>query len=160
MFRDRVDKNQFDGFLLYPQYVVSDGCFAGWGSAPSANFNAILAIVDSMVKYVRADNDRLLITGLSGGGYGAWRMVDNYPQRVAKIMPSASAGSVAGRAKFIHIPIWFATGGKDVDPSPATALYDYQKLRTMAPTCATRSIQQEVILFGTITGASRISWPK
>lgn len=35
LFRDRVDKNQFDGFLLYPQYVVSDGCFAGWGSAPS-----------------------------------------------------------------------------------------------------------------------------
>jgi hypothetical protein len=129
LFRDRVNKNQFDGFLLYPQYVVSDGCFAGWGSAPSQNFLAILAIVDSMVKYVRADNDRLLITGLSGGGYGAWRMVADYPQRVAKIMPSASAGSVANRAKFIHIPIWFATGGKDVDPSPATAEYDYQKLK-------------------------------
>jgi fibronectin type 3 domain-containing protein len=121
MYRDFVNKNQFDGFLLYPQYVVSDGCFAGWGTAPAANFQAILAMVDSMVKYIRADNDRLLVDGLSGGGYGAWKMVDNYPQRVAKIMPSASAGSVSNRTKFVHIPIWFATGGKDVDPSPAQA---------------------------------------
>lgn len=121
LFRDIVNKNQFDGFLLYPQYVVSDGCFAGWGKAPAANFLAILAMVDSMVKYVRADNDRLLVDGLSGGGYGAWRMADNYPLRVAKIMPSASAGSVTNRTKFVHIPIWFATGGKDVDPSPAQA---------------------------------------
>ena len=128
LFRDRVNKNQFDGFLVYPQYVVTEGCFAGWGSAPSGNFRAILAMIDSMARYIRADIDRLLVDGLSGGGYGAWRMVDNYPQRVAKIMPSASAGSVSGRTKFVHIPIWFATGGKDVDPSPAQAQYNLQKL--------------------------------
>ncbi len=129
IFRDRVDNNLFDGFLLYPQYVVQNGCFAGWGSAPSPNFLAILAMVDSMAKYIRADIDRLVVDGLSGGGYGAWRMVDAYPQRVAKIIPSAAAGNVTYRNKFVHIPIWFATGGKDLDPSPATAQNVFKKMK-------------------------------
>jgi fibronectin type 3 domain-containing protein len=99
------------------------------GTAPTANFNAILAIVDSLVKYVHADNDRLLIDGLSGGGYGTWRMADAYPKRVAKIMPSASAGSTTNRNAFVHIPIWFATGGKDLDPSPEQAQYTLKRLK-------------------------------
>src|SRR5688500_16273833 len=86
-------------------------------------------MIDSMAKYVRADIDRLVVDGLSGGGYGAWRMADAYPQRVAKILPSASAGSVTNRARFIHIPIWFATGGKDPDPSPAQAAYSYNRMK-------------------------------
>ncbi|HUQ66140.1 MAG TPA: fibronectin type III domain-containing protein [Flavitalea sp.] len=129
LFLDHVLKNEFDGFLLYPQLVVTEGCFAGWGTAPTANFTAILAIVDSLVKYVHADNDRLVIDGLSGGGYGTWRMADAYPKRVAKIMPSASAGSTNNRNAFVHIPIWFATGGKDVDPSPEQAQYTLNKLK-------------------------------
>jgi predicted peptidase len=129
LFLDRVRNNEFDGFLLYPQLVVTEGCFAGWGTAPTANFNAILAIVDSLAKYVHADNDRLLVDGLSGGGYGAWRMADAYPKRVAKIMPSASAGSTTNRNAFVHIPIWFATGGKDLDPSPEQAQYTLKRLQ-------------------------------
>ena len=129
LFMQRVDNGQFDGFLLYPQLVVTEGCFSGWGTAPSVDFTAILGMIDSMVKYVRADNDRLLITGLSGGGYGAWRMADAYPQRVARIMPSAAAGSTTNRNNFVHIPIWFATGGQDPDPSPQQALYVYNRMK-------------------------------
>lgn len=129
LFLEHVLKNEFDGFLLYPQLVVSEGCFAGWGTAASTNFSAILAIVDSLVKYAHADNDRLLIDGLSGGGYGTWRMADAYPKRVAKIMPSASAGSTSNRNAFVHIPIWFATGGKDLDPSPEQAQYTLKRLK-------------------------------
>jgi len=129
LFLDHVLKNEFDGFLFYPQLVVTEGCFAGWGTAASTNFSAILAIVDSLAKYVHADIDRLLVDGLSGGGYGTWRMADAYPKRVAKIMPSASAGSTTNRNAFVHIPIWFATGGKDLDPSPEQAQYTLNRLR-------------------------------
>ncbi|MBL7696626.1 MAG: fibronectin type III domain-containing protein [Chitinophagaceae bacterium] len=129
LYLEWVNTNKFDGFLLYPQLVVSEGCFAGWGTAASANFNAILAIVDSLAKYAQADIDRLLVDGLSGGGYGAWRMADAYPKRVAKIMPSASAGSTSNRNAFVHIPIWFATGGKDLDPSPEQAQYTLKRLK-------------------------------
>jgi fibronectin type 3 domain-containing protein/dienelactone hydrolase len=129
LFRDFADQNKFDGFLLYPQLVNTEGCWGAWGGTTSANFNAVIGMVDSMVKYIRADIDRLLVNGLSGGGYGAWRMADAYPQRVAKIIPSASAGSTTGRSNYVHIPIWFATGGKDPDPSPAQAAYTLSRLQ-------------------------------
>ncbi|MEO8584024.1 MAG: fibronectin type III domain-containing protein, partial [Flavitalea sp.] len=135
LFKQRVDANQFDGFLIYPQLVATSGCWGAWGSAASGNFTALLAIVDSLVKYVRADNDRLLVDGLSGGGYGAWRMAALYPQRVAKIMPSSAAGNTADRALFVHIPIWFATGGKDPDPSPAQAQYSLNRMKEIGADC-------------------------
>src|SRR5690606_1111708 len=131
LFMERVDKNQFDGFLLYPQLVVEESCFASWGAAPTANYLAIMAMIDSMVKYVRADIDRLLVDGLSGGGYGAWRMAEAFPQRVAKIIPSAAAGSVVNRQAFVHIPIWFGTGGKDPDPSPEQAQAQLTKMKAL-----------------------------
>jgi dienelactone hydrolase len=120
-FRDLVDNNKFDGFLLYPQFVIYNGCFAGWLEAPTSAFSNIVAMIDSMERYVRADVDRVVITGLSGGAYGAWRMAEGFPRRVAKIIPSAGTGVNSNRNAFVHIPIWFATGGKDPDPSPAMA---------------------------------------
>lgn len=129
LFMQRVDNNQFDGFLVYPQLVTTNGCWAVWASTPSANLTILISMIDSLAKYVRADIDRVMIDGLSGGGYGAWRMADNYSTRIAKIIPSAAAGSTAGRFNFVHIPIWFATGGKDPDPSPAQALYSYNRMK-------------------------------
>ncbi len=123
LFSNRVNNNQFDGFLIFPQMVNYAGCWGAWHTSATGNFTALLAIVDSLVKYTRANNDRLVVNGLSGGGYGAWRMASDYPARVAKIIPSAAAGGTSNRAAFVHVPIWFATGGKDVDPSPASAQY-------------------------------------
>jgi pimeloyl-ACP methyl ester carboxylesterase len=123
LFRDFVDQNLFDGFLLYPQLVNTDGCWGAWGSTTTANFAAVVGMLDSMSKYVRADVDRVMVNGLSGGGYGAWRFADAFPQRITKIIPSAAAGNTTNRANFVHIPIWFATGGKDPDPTPAQADY-------------------------------------
>ena len=118
-----VDQGKFDGFLLYPQMVVTDNCFSGWLEAKSVDMAAIISMVDSMVKYVNADIDRVTVDGLSGGGYGSWRMASMFPQRIAKILPSAgiaSGGAFTNRLKWVHIPIWFATGGKDPEPSLKT----------------------------------------
>jgi fibronectin type 3 domain-containing protein len=129
LFRDFVNQGLFDGFLLYPQMVNADGCWGSWGTTTTANLATVIAIVDSMAKYVRADIDRLLCNGLSGGGYGAWRIADAFPQRITKIIPSAAAGNTNNRTNFVHIPIWFATGGKDPDPSPAQADYALNRMK-------------------------------
>ncbi len=102
LFMNMVDNNKFDGFLVYPQFVVSSGCFSGWLNTPTGNLLNIFAMLDSMAKYVRADIDRVLITGLSGGAYGAWKLAQNYPSRAAKIMPSAGIGN-ASSALFIFL---------------------------------------------------------
>jgi pimeloyl-ACP methyl ester carboxylesterase/fibronectin type 3 domain-containing protein len=131
VFMQRVDNNEFDGFLLYPQLVTTADCWGVWFTAPAAAYKAVFSMIDSLAKYARADIDRLLITGLSGGGFAAWRVASEYPQRVAKIMPSAGVGSTSNRAAFVHIPIWFATGGKDPDPSPAQADYALSQMKAI-----------------------------
>lgn len=129
LFRDFVNNNQFDGFLLYPQLVNAEGCWGSWGTTITANLAAVINVVDSLAKYVRADIDRVLVNGLSGGGYGAWRIADAFPQRITKIIPSAAAGNTNNRNNFVHIPIWFATGGKDPDPTPTQADYSLNRMK-------------------------------
>ena len=116
-FMDRVDNNEFDGFLFYPQAYVAN-CSNYWGTAYD---NVVLAALDSMVKYIRADIDRLFMNGLSDGGRTTWRFARTYPMRVASAGPSAMSAMTTSLSSMIHIPVWFATGGRDTNPSPEQA---------------------------------------
>lgn len=129
LFMDRVDNNEYDGFLFYPQLRSKDaGCWGEWGGAPSANFNTIITLLDSLAKYVRLDIDRVFVDGLSGGGVATWRLAEAFPQRIAKIAPTSAAGLIMNYPAFVHIPVWLATGGKDTNPSPAMASYSELKV--------------------------------
>src|SRR5688500_10184147 len=106
VFAERVDNNLFDGFLLYPQLrAQGSGCWGEWGSGPNGNYNTIMTILDSMIKYVRADINRVFVYGLSGGGIAAWELAENYPTRIAKIAPTSAAGVPLVWNNLIHIPI-------------------------------------------------------
>lgn len=118
LFMDRVDNNQFDGFLFYPQAVVTTECSNYWGSAYDA---VILAALDSMIKYIRVDIDRLFVNGLSDGGRTTWRFARTWPMRVARVAPSSMYAGTTNHTSMIHIPVWFATGGRDTNPSPEQA---------------------------------------
>lgn len=126
-FRNAVEANTFDGFLLYPQtQVPTNGCWSDWGVAPySPSYITIISMIDSLAKYARADVDRVLVDGLSNGGVACWSITSAYPQRVTKAAPSAAASAATNYAEFVHIPIWFATGGKDTNPSPSYAASTY-----------------------------------
>jgi dienelactone hydrolase len=118
LFMDRVDSNLFDGFLLYPQAVVTADCSNFWGTAYD---NVILATLDSLIKYTRVDIDRVFVNGLSDGGRTTWRFARTFPQRVARVAPSAMSAMTTNLSSMIHIPVWFASGGRDSNPSPAQA---------------------------------------
>lgn len=129
LFRDMVNNNQFDGFLVYPQLLGRTECWDAWGSVPTIRYTAVLAMLDSLSKYARVNIDRVFVNGLSGGGVGSWRIADMAPQKIASIAPAAAVGSTTNRAGFVHVPIWFATGGKDNNPSPSQALYAYNRMK-------------------------------
>ena len=129
-FRNLVANNQFDGFLLYPQMTIGSGCWAQWGQAPFDSwYTAIWNMVDSLAKYARADIDRVIVYGLSSGGGAAWSVTSAYPQRVAKAAPSAAATNAVNYADFVHIPIWFASGGTDTNPNLAYAQATYNAIK-------------------------------
>ncbi len=115
LFMDRVDNNEFDGFLFYPQAVVTVDCSNYWGTAYDA---VLLATLDSLIKYTKVDIDRIFVNGLSDGGRTAWRFARTFPQRVARIAPSSMSAMTSSLSSMIHIPVWFASGGKDTNPSP------------------------------------------
>ena len=129
-FRNIVSNNQFDGFLLYPQMVIGSGCWAQWGAAPfDPYYVTIFHMIDSIAKYARGDIDRVMTYGLSSGGGAAWSVTAVYPQRIAKAAPSAAATNSVNYADFVHIPIWFASGGTDTNPNLSYAISTYNGIK-------------------------------
>jgi fibronectin type 3 domain-containing protein/predicted esterase len=129
LFRDRVDNGQFDGFLLYPQVLAGNNCWSDWGAIGFGPYPTVITIIDSLAKYARGDVDKVVVTGLSNGGAAAWNMAAGYPQRVTKAAPSAAATGSSNYSDFVHIPIWFATGGKDTNPTPGFASSTYNGVK-------------------------------
>ncbi|WP_276485216.1 fibronectin type III domain-containing protein [Paraflavitalea pollutisoli] len=130
-FRDKVDNQTFDGFLLYPQALTTGTCNSSWGSYTPV-YNVILNLLDSMNKYVRSDIDRVFVNGLSNGGSAAWHMAFAKNDRIAAAGPSAAAiGGENNLNNLVHIPIWFASGGKDSNPNQSIAQGVYNDIKAL-----------------------------
>lgn len=131
LFRDRVDNGSFDGFLVYPQVnTATNNCWGTWPGGANEPFIIITKFLDSLAKYVRLDINRNIAVGLSAGGGAAWNAAAGQPRHFAKSAPSAaSAPGSVNFANLVHIPVWFATGGKDTNPLPSSATASYNNLR-------------------------------
>ena len=46
-----------------------------------------MAALDAEIKEFHGDRDRVYLTGLSLGGYGAWEIAKTYPHRFAALVP-------------------------------------------------------------------------
>ncbi len=103
-----------------------------------------IAALDAEVKEFRGDRDRVSITGLSLGGYGAWEIARTYPRRFAAIVPvcggvfwsyqpdrwrdvntlPAEYARAVGRT-----PAWIFHGADDPIVSPRQSLLMFQALK-------------------------------
>ncbi len=116
-----VDNGDFDGFLLYPQSS------SGWLTPYETT---VLALLDSMVKYVKVDQDRIIIGGLSSGGQATWQYVTDHPERWAATTPISAKNTEYNDLSWVpsvlSIPAWVANGGQDHAPTPdqITAIVD------------------------------------
>ncbi|MGB8194872.1 MAG: PA14 domain-containing protein [Chitinophagaceae bacterium] len=123
LFRDRVDNNEFDGFLLYPQNT--NGFFG------NTYYGPMIQMLDSLAKYCKLDLDKVLTDGLSAGGSATFEVTAGYPHRITKAAPSAAAadGLIPYIPQFVHVPIWFVSGGLDTNPTPYLAQKTYDSIR-------------------------------
>src|SRR5215213_8541034 len=85
LFRDRVDNESFDGFLLYPQNT--NGFFG------NTYYGPMIQVLDSLEKYCKLDVDRVLVNGLSAGGSASFDITAGYAHRITKATPSAAAAT-------------------------------------------------------------------
>ena len=77
------------------------------------NETALITLLDKIEEEYRVDKSRIWVAGLSRGGYGAWRMAIQYPDRFAALVaicgetPDHYAGWLG------DMPIWVFHGEED-----------------------------------------------
>lgn len=94
----------------FPFILVSPQCPAGSWWDP----NVLTALLDTVEKKYRVDKNRVYVTGLSMGGYGAYALAARTPERFAAIAPICGAGDPAMAPRLKDVPVWAAHGTKDM----------------------------------------------
>ncbi len=84
-----------------------------WDSPGMAE--AVVGMVDEIVKKYRIDPDRVYLSGLSMGGKGTWLVAEAAPDRFAAVAPIAAVAVSPERAGDLlkYIPIWIICGSDD-----------------------------------------------
>jgi predicted esterase len=80
-------------------------------------------LLDEILKTQSVDEDRIYLTGLSLGGYGAWDWSIYSPQRFAALAPICGRGDPIDAARIADLPTWVFHGDAD-DAVPVRASYD------------------------------------
>lgn len=91
-----------------PAIVVSPQCANEWWSAP-----VLAQILDEVSAKYQVDPDRIIVTGLSMGGFGTWALAQAYPERFSAVVPICGGGNPAAVAGLRALPIWAFHGQLD-----------------------------------------------
>ena len=99
-----VDQN-----INFPFSVVSPQCPARgrWSN------ELLIDLLDNIIKKYDVDTDRIYLTGISMGGYGAWSLATEHPDRFAAISPICGGGDPQNAPKLKNTPIWAFHGAQD-----------------------------------------------
>jgi len=89
--------------------VVSPQCPKGqeWEAS------TLTTLLDEIEEKYKVDRDRIYLTGLSMGGFGAWTLAIHSPTRFAAVVPICGGGEPDDADRIAHIPIWVFHGAKD-----------------------------------------------
>ena len=101
----------------FPFLIVSPQCPAGrfWSN------DTLLALLEEVTRKYAVDTNRIYLTGLSMGGYGAWDLGLAFPERFAALAPVCGGGEMIGvvlsgrekPAAFKSLAVWAFHGEKD-----------------------------------------------
>lgn len=93
----------------FPFAVISPQCPEGewWNSL------LLKAMIDDVLAKYNIDKNRVYLTGLSMGGYGAWDLAIAYPNYFAAVAPICGGGNPILADQLKDIPVWVFHGKKD-----------------------------------------------
>ncbi len=73
----------------------------------------IIDLLDVVQAKYPVDPERVILTGLSMGGYGTWRTAELHPERFAAIVPICGGGDPKLAPAMKNLPVWVFHGGRD-----------------------------------------------
>jgi predicted peptidase len=88
----------------FPFIVVFPQTNGGWDNAEDEKI-AITALEQAKRKY-SIDPNRVILTGLSTGGYGTWRIGAKYRDRFAALVPTCGYSFYEGVSMLTATPVW------------------------------------------------------
>jgi predicted peptidase len=115
------NREKYPCFVLAPQ-CPDDMLWASHGSKvdplvkldkPSDTMQAVVAILDDVVKRNPVDRARIYLTGISLGGKGAWELAERQPERFAAVAPICNGGDELYAKRLVGLPIWAWHGDAD-----------------------------------------------
>jgi predicted peptidase len=74
---------------------------------------ALAALLDRLLSQLRIDRDRIYLTGLSMGGFGAWDLATTHPDRFAAVVSISGGGNPVPACRLRHVPVWLVHGQQD-----------------------------------------------
>jgi predicted peptidase len=98
-----VDNEEFPFLLLTPQCLPKDHWVA----------SKIKITLDQFIQEYPVDKQRIYLTGLSMGGFGAFNLAGAYPSYFAALAPICGGGRREDASKLKKIPTWVFHGAKD-----------------------------------------------
>jgi predicted peptidase len=110
-------------------YIVAPQCAQGemWAKhnkngttrdVPTLPMQLVIELIGKLCEELPIDKNRIYVTGLSMGGYGAWDLLVRYPNKFAAAVPICGGGDEMMASRIKHIPIWAFHGAKDEVVSP------------------------------------------
>lgn len=74
---------------------------------------ALKGLLDQVMAIYNVDRQRVYLTGLSLGGYGAWDLASRYPHYFAAVAPICGGGITRAVPSMREVPTWVFHGKKD-----------------------------------------------
>ena len=96
-----------------PFIIVSPQCPGKESWAEPRQQSLLVTLLDHLGKTYRVNADKVYLTGLSMGGYGAWRLAADHPERFAAVIPICGAGKPGDAGRLKSLPIWAFHGTED-----------------------------------------------
>ncbi len=138
----RRDRARFPTIVVMPQSRAD-----GWWTEPSMTAVAMAAL-SAASKEFRGDLAHTYLSGLSMGGYGAWRIAGEYPNRFAALVPicggivkpeearshasdDMSVYTEAARKIGSRTPVWIFHGGDDTTVPVLESRRMYEALKAL-----------------------------
>ena len=92
-----------------PFIVVSPQCLKDHYWSPAQ----LQLLLDEIIERYQVDEKRIYVTGISMGGFGAWMLTADKPERFAAAAPICGGFDPEQAKKFVDVPVWTFHGGAD-----------------------------------------------
>lgn len=97
----------------FPFLVLAPQCPPGAWWTDTEVTEMVMAVLDHVCKNYLVDTDRLYLTGMSMGGFGAWDLAQKYPDRWAALAVVCGGGNPYLQMRLTHLPTKVFHGAKD-----------------------------------------------